>query len=275
MLVTTIENGVSSVRRERLASVLELVATAHVLFPVAIILCAVAGFFVGIAIHPLVLPLAAVLAIVGLRILRSLWRDVARVVGIAVITHLAAGAIAYGFPDSSWDGLAYQQEAVVRLAAGWNPVTESSSRYGVGEELYLDHYPKASWIAAAAVLKTVGHIEAGKLFNITLMLAAACVCLSALLRLTALPLAWAATVSGLIALNPVFVYQGTTFYSDNLVASMLTVIVTGLVVFIATRSRQALVVAMLAAVIAINLKFTGLIYAAILMGFAALVVWRQ
>jgi hypothetical protein len=275
MLVTTIDDGVSSVRREWLASVLELVATAHLLFPVAIILCAVAGFFVGIAIHPLVLPLAAVLAIVGLRTLGSLWRDVAGIVGIAVITHLAAGAIAYEFPDNSWDGLGYQQEAVVRLAAGWNPVTESANRYGVVEELYLDHYPKASWITAAAVLKTTGHIEAGKLFNLTLMFAAACLCLSALLRLTLLPIAWAAAVSVLIALNPVFVYQGTTFYVDNLVASTLTVIVAGLVVFIAARRRQALVVAMLAALIAINLKFTGLIYTAILFGLAALVVWRQ
>jgi hypothetical protein len=278
MSVTTIDGGVSGVRRERLASVLELVATAHLLFPVVIILCAVAGFFVGIAIHPLVLPLSVLLAIVGLRTLGNPWRDVAGVVGVAVITHLAAGAIAYEFPDNSWDGLAYQQEAVVRLAAGWNPVTESASRYGVAgvaEEPFVEHYPKASWITAAAVLKATGHIETGKLFNLTLMFAVACLCLSALLRLTLLPIAWAAAVSALIALNPVFVYQGMTFYVDNLVASTLTVVVTGLVVFIAARRRQALVVAMLAAAIAINLKFTGLIYTAILFGLAALVVWRQ
>jgi hypothetical protein len=275
MQVTTIESGVSGGRRERLASVLELVAAAHLLFPVAIILCAMAGFFVGVAIHSLVLPLAALLVIVGLRILKSVWRDVARVVGIAVIAHLAAGVIAYAFPDNSWDGLAHHQEAVVRLAAGWNPVTESASRYGAGDELYLDHYPQASWIAAAAVLKATGHIEAGKLFNLTVMFAAACFCLSALLRLTSLSMAWAAAVSALIALNPVFVYQSTTFYVDNLIASTLTVIVTGLVVCIAMRRWQALFVAMLAVAIAINLKFTSLIYAAILLGFAALVVWRQ
>jgi hypothetical protein len=275
MLVSTIESDAPSVRREQLASALELMATAHLLFPVAIVLCAVAGFFVGLTIHPLVLPVAAFLVIVGLRTLRRVWRDVACVVGIVVITHLAAGAIAYAFPDNSWDGLAHQQEAVVRLAAGWNPVTESSSRYGLGHELYLDHYPEASWITAAAVLKATGHIEAGKLFNLTVMFVAAGFCLSALLRLTVLPIAWATVVSVLIALNPVFVYQSTTFYVDNLVGSTLTVIVTGLVVFIAVRRWQALVVAMLAVTIAVNLKFTSLIYTAIFLGFAALIVWRQ
>jgi hypothetical protein len=255
---------------------LELITAAHFLFPVALILCAVAGLVLGLRIGPLVLPLAVLIAILGLRAFGSRWRDIALAAGITVFTHVAAGGFAYAFPDNSWDGLVYQQEAVVRLAAGWNPVTtESSSRYGVGEELYLDHYPKASWIMAAAVLKATGHIEAGKLFNLTLMIAAACFCLSTLLRLTRLPRVSASALSVLVALNPVFVYQSTTFYVDNLLASTLTVIVAGLIIFVTEGRRQALVVAMLAAGIASNVKFTGLIYAALLLGLAALIIWRR
>ena len=91
---------------------------------------------------------------------------------VAALACVAAGLAASVFPDNSWDGLAYHQEAVLRLAAGWNPLFESSGSYGTGEELYLDHYAKGPWIAAAAVLKATGHVEAGKAFNLTTMLAA-------------------------------------------------------------------------------------------------------
>ena len=273
--VITVSPGPDSLPRERLARILELVTAAHFLFPLTLVFCAVAGFLLGRRIEPLVLPLAALIAAIGLQAFGSHWRELTLATAITVFTHLAAGAVAYSFPDNSWDGLAYQQEAVVRLAAGWNPVTEGASRYGSGEEIFLDHYPKASWVMAAAVLKATGHIEAGKLFNLTLMIAAACFCLSALLRLTRLSIGWASVLSVLVALNPVVVYQSTTFYVDNLVASSLTVMVAGLVIFLAAPRWQAMLIAMLAAALAINLKFTALVYAAILLGLAALIVWRQ
>lgn len=252
---------------------LELVAAAHFLFPVALILCAMAGFVVGRRIESLLLPTAALMAGVGLRVFCRAWREAALIAGIAICFHAAAGAIASAFPDNSWDGLAYQQEGVLRLAAGWNPATESSIRYGLGQVLYLDHYPQASWITSAAVLTATGHIEAGKLFNLTLMIAAASFCLSVLLRLTRLPVVWASALSALIALNPVFVYQSTTFYVDSLVASSLTVVVAGLVMFVAARRWRALAIALLAVSLAVNLKFTAAVYVAVLLGLAGTIVW--
>ena len=221
-----------------------------------------------------VLPLAAVIAVALLRWFCSSWREAVTIALIAAVLHLAAGVVAAMIPDGSWDGLAYHQEAVIRLAAGWNPLFEDAANYGRGAEIYLNHYPKGPWITAAAVLNSTGHIEAGKLFNLTLMIAAGTAVMAALLRLSSLrPLA-ATVVATLIAFNPVFIYQSGTFYVDGALGSVLTVMVAALVMFVASGKRQTLAIALAALCLTVNLKFTGIAYAAILMACAVIVVWR-
>ena len=89
---------------------MDLLTAAHFLFPVTIIVCAVTGFVMGRRMDPLLLPVAAVIAIVVLRAFSKSWREVGFVAGLAIVTHVAAGGVASAFPDNSWDGLAYQQE---------------------------------------------------------------------------------------------------------------------------------------------------------------------
>jgi hypothetical protein len=268
---TSIEQDLS---RVRLAAALEQFAAAHLLFPIAIMSVALVGFVVDRRLDGWVLPIAAAISVVGLRAFCPTWRDVGLLAAVAAFACVAAGLVAFAFPDNSWDGLANHQEAVLRLAAGWNPLFEAAGGYGTGQELYLDHYPKASWIAATAVLLSTGHVEAGKLFNLTLMMAATAMVTSVLLRLTALRPSVAAGLGTITGLNPVFVYQSTTFYVDNILGSALTVLVAGLTLHVATRRWQALRVALLAAGLAINLKLTGPVYLAVLLAFAVpIVLW--
>jgi hypothetical protein len=261
------------VPRDRLAAALERLLAAHVLLPIAIISVALAGFVLGRQIDGWVLPMGALLAIVCLRVFSSSWRDTARTASVAAVAHGVAGLVASAFPDNSWDGLAYHQEAVLRLADGWNPLFEGAAAYGRGEELWLDHYPKGSWIAAAAVLLTTGHVEAGKLFNLTLMLAASGMVTLLLLRTTRLRIAMSAALGILTALNPVFIYQATTFYVDNLLASALTLVVAGLTLYASTRQWRVLAIALAAACLAINVKLTGLVYVAVILAVAVPAMW--
>jgi hypothetical protein len=260
--------------RVHLAAALEQLTAAHVLLPIAIISVALASFVVGRRLDGWVLPIAAAVSVGGLRAFCPSWRAVGLTAAVAASTCVAAGLVASAFPDNSWDGLAYHQEAVLRLAAGWNPLFEAAGGYGTGQELYLDHYPKVSWIAAAAVLLSTGHVEAGKLFNLTLMMAATGMVTSVLLRLTALRPSVAAGLGTITGLNPVFIYQSMTFYVDNILASTLTVLVTGLTLYVATQRWQALAVALLAGGLAINVKLTGLVYVGVLLAFAVpIVLW--
>lgn len=260
--------------RARFAASLETFAAGHIIVPVAITALAVAGFALGYSLSQGVLPLAVVIMVFGVRAFSVSWSEAwwrARLVGLTLVV---AGVIAGTFPDNSWDGLAYHQEAVLRLAAGWNPLYEDAAAYGVGNDLYINHYSKLSWISGASILLSTGHIESGKLFNLTLMLAAAAQVMALLLRLTTLPLRTVTAIAAVAALNPVVIYQSTTYYVDGAIASVLTVLVSALTVFVVVQRLRFVVVAVLAACLVINLKFTGLAYAAVLLPLAVPVAWR-
>ena len=259
--------------RDRLAGFCQRVALVHVLLPLAIVAVAVAGFAAGTPLGRQVLPVAVLIALIGLRMSSASRREAWLVAIATAAVHAGAGIVAALSPDRSWDGVVYHQDAVLRLAAGWNPVFEDAGAYGLDNAVYVGSYPHASWIAGAAVLMNTGSIEAGKLFNLTLLVAAAAQVCSVLLRLTKLSWPAAAAVAVLVALNPVSIYQGTTFYVDGLMASGLTIIAAALVLHVATQERPALLVGVLAACFVGNLKLTGPVFAAVLLVAAALAAW--
>jgi len=91
------------------------------------------------------------------------------------------------------------------------------------------------------------------------------------LRLRGIPNSWAYPLSVLTALNPVCIVQSTTFYVDGALGSCLAILIFSLLSYDVTRSARDLVLALCAALLACNLKFTGPVYTAlILLPFA---VW--
>jgi hypothetical protein len=260
--------------RVRLAASLETFAAGHIIVPAAITALAVAGFALGYSLGAWVSPLAVVIMVFGVRAFTVSWSEAWLPAALVGLTLVVAGVVAAIFPDGSWDGLAYHQEGVLRLAAGWNPVYEDAAAYGIGNELYINHYAKLSWMTGASILLSTGHIESGKLFNLTLMLAAAAQVMALLLRFTTLRLRTVTGMAALAALNPVVIYQSTTYYIDGAIASVLTVLVAALTAYIVEQRLRFVVVAVVAACLVINLKFTGLAYAAVLMVLAVPVAWR-
>ena len=255
--------------RTRLADYLQALALANVLFPLMLTVLATLGFVLGLRLSAAVVPLAAAAAFLALRPFTPSWRSAAAAAAVTVIVHILAYLLAAAFFDESWDGLAYHQDAVLRLAAGWNPIFENANA------IWVDHYPKASWIAAAAVFLSGDHMEAAKLFNFTLMLAAGAQVAATLFRLSALRLPAIVLISVLTALNPVAVYQSTTFCVDGALASLLTVMVAGLILYAATPTWSALAASLFAACLLSNFKFTALIYVAILLFATVLVVFQR
>jgi hypothetical protein len=276
--------------RTAVAERLEAFAAANVLFPFIIVALSVTGFALGHRLSSWVLPLAALALVFSLRVFCLSWRSVGLIVITFVAVHVGAYLVAGFFFDRSWDGLAYHQEGVLHLAAGWNPLFEqlASSGKGAHEDfagaiptnyvymlVWNDHFPKASWITGATVLLTTGRIEPGKLFNFTLMAAAASQVAAVLLRLTALRVFAVAIIALLAAFNPVAIDQCTTFYVDGRMSSLLTVSVAALILYVFTLGWSALFLALLATCLMINLKFTGLAYAVVFLVAAVLGTWYR
>ncbi|CAG7649540.1 hypothetical protein ACFQI7_26435 [Paenibacillus allorhizosphaerae] len=169
------------------------------------------------------------------------------------------------FYDLSYDGQAYHQETMIFLANGWNPVYDEPLSVPTGHSLWMNHYARASEIAATAFYKATGLLEHSKLFNSLLIAASGCLSFSALVALRPgnSPFV-SAVVAALLALNPVSVYQAFSFYVDGMVASLLLCLLAlGVMLFV--RGGWLPVAAYtLTLIMTINVKFTAFGYAGVL-----------
>lgn len=182
-------------------------------------------------------------------------------IGVAILFTLSAVVLAK-FWDGSWDGRAYHQIAVVAFSNGWNPLETDVAN------IWVNAYPKASWIFAGAVDQISGNLEASKSINLLAMLAAfaSVIYLCSLFKIRSYLIS--VLIAGAVVMNPVVLRQLFTLYLDGY---MYLCFVVALVFLISTyvRSEKAhlsewLIAAMALALLS-NLKFTGFVYAVIIM----------
>jgi hypothetical protein len=179
------------------------------------------------------------------------------------------------FYDFSWDGQWYHQLGIISLAHGWNTLSEpmrsfDQSQSQIHSQLYLRHYAKGPWYAAAAIFATTGRIEWGKCINWLILMASflgtLAACLSGGMRRSR-----ALGVAVVVAMNPVAISEVTTFMVGGMMASSL-VLTAAAIVSALRRPRPAVITtAVAASIVCINSKFTGLIYLCFL--FAAVGLW--
>ncbi len=255
--------------RVRLADLSEGTATGLLAVPVATFVVGMAGLFAGTSLGWWCLPIALSLVVLALIAVRGR-RGAAAVLPVILLCLLVSGAYALAVPDMSWDGLWYQQEAVIQLGRGWNPLRESVLSYGTPRHaaMWIDFYPRAQWIASAPWYLASGRIDLAKIYNLVVLFASALLTFAALLRLTSLRTATAAWLAVLAATNPVLVYQSTTFMIDGTLSALLLVLATSLWRFGASEDWHSLVPAWLASIYLCNLKFTGPVYVALFVATA-------
>ena len=212
---------------------------------------------------------------------------------VSALVVLAGSVVAAAFVmDTSYDGQVYHMLAVDALLRGWNPLYHPE----YPDSVWVEHYPKGSWLIAAYICAFVPTIEAGKAIN----LAAAA---GAFFASYALAAQWLAkresgkrevarlggvgrsapratraaafVVAFAAAANPVAAAQLFTYYNDGLLGSLLLMYAASLARFSVARDRGALATAMFAAVVLVNVKFTALVYAALFgAAFAVYEGWR-
>ena len=185
--------------------------------------------------------------------------------GIAL--SLAVSAFYY---DLSWDGQWYQQTGITHIATDWNPLTDPMHSFAQHLQLWVRHYPKGPWYQAAAIYQTTGHIEFGKCVQ-WIALAAMFLATFAVLLEMDMRRVPALALATLVALNPVVTSELTGFMVDGIMFSGLTVAIASMISAIRSARWTVLAAFVTSSVVAINAKFTGLIYLCI--AFAAAGVW--
>lgn len=219
-------------------------------------------YFIGFAIGGLNFYLPT-LGVIGylLLVLRS--RRQSALAFIILGTLIAtAMLIAGSLYDLSSDGQTYHQEAIILLKDGWNPYLGDPIRNW--HELWINHYAKGSEVFGAVLYWLTGSIEVGKCFNLLLILASWALAFAALREFG---LAWAASLwlSSLLAFNPVSLYQVFSYYVDGALSSLLIIFMSALFLAIKHPGRSDYLVLFTSLVLLCTLKFTGLVYAGLLM----------
>jgi hypothetical protein len=194
---------------------------------------------------------------------------------VVVLTTLAlvvlACAAAGAFYDFGWDGLWYHQTAVYQIAGGWNPIADPLREFRPDIDLWVRHYAKGPWYIAVAIFRTTGDIECAKAAP-WIALAASWLAVAA----AGLEFGWsrrrAALVATLVALNPVVLCELASFLVDGLMVSFLACFVAALAAWLRERTTLTAAVAMVAAILCVNAKLTGLVYVGLTMAAGGLVV---
>jgi hypothetical protein len=202
-------------------------------------------------------------------------REAARAATLLLACACAALLFGAAFFDVSWDGQVYHQQAVLALAEGWNPLRDPPLPVELrADNIWINHYPKAAWIAQAILLRATGSLEATKGLQL-LPLAAAALLVFAALRARGARAGTAVFLSALIAGNPVALAQVFSFYNDGMGASLMTAML-ALAWHWRRRSERWLLLAIAACIVVIvNLKFTGLVYGVLLSAGLVLYVRRR
>jgi hypothetical protein len=191
---------------------------------------------------------------------------------------LALGVVGLGLAfsafyfDLSWDGQWYHQTGIYALATDWNPLTNPFRAFPEPPraELWVRHYPKGPWYVAAAIFDTTGRVELGKCINVIAWAAMGLATCAAALNY-GMRRSRAAAIAVVIAMNPAVISELTTYMVDCVMMSFLTVVAAA--IFSGFRKPQPVVilVGLLAAIVTINAKFTGLVFLCVL--FAAAGLW--
>ncbi|MGE5341010.1 MAG: hypothetical protein ACM3SY_05955 [Candidatus Omnitrophota bacterium] len=273
----------------------QLLALQILLLPVCILVISSLGFCIGVPLTRVHFILGFIsdiaLSFVLVRLLpyfkgsqtESFYSigDFIKITALFVLLIILSSLISIWVYDFSYDGQTYHQSAVIALANGWNPFHEpfvekynpEYKRALLGNELYVDHYTKASWMTAASIYRLTGRIEAGKMFNFLYILAAFLVTLNFLRHFGRIPEISKLIISALVALNPVSLYQMWSFYNDGQMASLMSMLLVLAFQYIMFREDRTYIFLFPIVVIISNIKFTGLFYSMMIMGMSWLTVF--
>lgn len=277
-------------KRENFNTILRSSGILLLFFIVNTILLTGVLYFINITITIFHAPAAFVLAILETILLYKKQLKIKQII-ISIILSvliLTVSIILTGqIYDLSCDGNAYHKTAIGNLKNGWNPVYENVEDYTIEKgnkinvnvetrnHIWINHYPKASWIFAANIYKLTNNIEASKVLNLLMIYICFCIVVTYLNK--KIGKVWSIIIAILITINPITFVQLFTNYIDGLLGISLSLILYCLIILTELKMKkddtknkedeyllkEHWIILANILVLAINLKFTGIVYSAI------------
>ncbi len=208
---------------------------------------------------------------------------------VAIIVFMCSIFVCSHTYDLTWDGNTYHKLAVGMMKDGWNPAYQSAKSFmkdtktdfklkdADRNSIWIQHYPKASWIFAANIYSITNSIESSKIITLLFMYIGFCLILDFCYKKT--NFVFSILISFLLVVNPVSVTQTFNFYIDGLMGICIYIILCSLMSLskkdIETEmqcKKENWIILAISLLICINLKFTGLVYSAIFC-FMFFVLW--
>lgn len=272
--------------------VIELIKKSSIFIYLEIVILLISTtllFLLKVSISPLHLPISFLLTIVLYFILYRKDEKKINIIAIAIAV-LIFGCITFfegKIYDSTADGNTYHKLAIGCLKNGWNPCYESSQDFDKEQgnvfdtsedninTLWIDHYAKGAEIFAAVVYDFTGNIESGKGYTLLLMYASFGIVISYLIKDKKKSIISSALISILLVFNTITIAQIFNYYVDGALMISILMILYGLIRECeenTEKSNENLLILACNIILCINLKFTGVAFAAIYC-FAFYVYW--
>lgn len=224
----------------------------------SLVTVAAAGFLAGVPLGPWQLFVAAV-AGVGSGAAWAARRLSTRHATLSLVTlvvvlggSILASSRVY---DSSHDGRDYHRRAALAFASGLNPYLEMAEPTSVYYNRWINHFPRAPWIANAAAIRATGSLEVGKALNLWLIWAVFCLGFATLrpfFPTRAPPL----LIASAAALNPVASVQALSGYVDGQAAMLATALLLLGLRYLVQPAGWTLLLFGVSLVVGLNVKFT-------------------
>lgn len=180
--------------------------------------------------------------------------------------------------DLTVDGNSYHKTAIAFIKNGWNPLYETSKEFQKDNykviafdddtriDLWIEHYPKATWIVAATIYNMTGNIESGKCITLIFTIMLFIITFNCLRKI--LDKKWSFLITILATFNPIVLAQFFSYYVDGLMGAFF-IIELILLFMINPKEKVKNYYNVWLALIStctmfVNLKFTGLLCSGII-----------
>lgn len=239
-----------------------------------ILILSTSGFLLKIPINKFYLPLSVGLSIfTSFKLLKGIdsIQFIKSIVYFIVIS-VSSYFLSIHFYDFSWDGMAYHQDTIVKLANGWNPTKENSTSIF---SIWIDVYQKGVEYIQASIYVLTAKIESGKLYNFMLLIATFLILFDTLKS-------YINSVFNRLAISfitifcPVVIAQIFTYYIDSIYYLLTVSIICNLFLLFKYNSRFLYFLFVVTAVLLCNIKFSTIPTFVIFCCFIALYLfWKK
>ena len=275
-------------KNRNVKNVLEILNDSAILLLIfigSVIFITSAMFFVKVSINGVSVIFSCVITVMIFMYLHKEKKRSTKIFSIILALFILAIAIAISSHtyDLTWDGNTHHKLGVGCLKDGWNPIYQNVDEYiesdvkdvGIQDDglnsIWIEHYPKASWIFAANIYLLTNNIEASKILLLLMMYICFSIMLNYLYKKT--NIVYSFLIPLLTVVNPITIVQMFNFYVDGLMGVCLYIILFSLIVLSDKElekedknrvcKKEYWVTLAISLMLCINLKFTGLVYSAI------------